>query len=82
MLDDTKEDKVVVEMRLGGTIEMYSKDKQSKRLKYKEIVYWPERKGGMKVRTTKKGEVIAKAGKQWKPPQGHPWRKFRIGTAA
>jgi transposase len=74
VLDHTKAEKVLVETRLDGRIELFDKDKQ---LHYKEIVCRPERK------IRKKKEVfIGKAGKPWKPPQSHPWRKFRIGAAA
>jgi len=79
VVDDTKAERVTVETRLNGRIEIYDKDQ---RLKYKEIEYRPERKEGMRVRAEKKEEYRAKAGKQWKPPQDHPWRKFRIGAAA
>jgi hypothetical protein len=73
IFDDIKAEKVTVEERLDGTLKIYHNDQK---LRYKEIEYRPYRPLKHKDRQFKH------AGKGWKPPADHPWRRFKIGAVA
>jgi hypothetical protein len=73
VIDDIKAGKVTVEERLDGTLKIYHNDQK---VRYKEIEYRPYRPVQRKDRQYKR------AGKQWKPPSDHPWRRFKIGAVA
>ena len=72
ILEATRAEKITAEDQLDGTLRIYD---NGQRLRYKEILSRPQRREGMRIRRGKR-VPITKAGKQWRPPADHPWRRY------